>query len=50
MVFGVMDPFLELVIQIIKKVNMIKNNLKFINKKFSEKLLLSFNKISSSAK
>ena len=29
---------------------MIKNNLKFINKKFSEKLLLSFNKISSSAK
>ena len=27
-----------------------KNNLKFINKKFSEKLLLSFNKISSSAK
>ena len=29
---------------------MTKNNLKFINKKFSEKLLLSFNKISSSAK
>ena len=29
---------------------MIKNNLKFINKKFSEKLLFSFNKINSSAK
>jgi len=29
---------------------MIKNNLKYINKKFSEKFLLSFNKISSSAK
>ena len=29
---------------------MIKNNLKYINKKFSEKLLFSFNKINSSAK
>ena len=50
MVFGVMDPFLEQVIQISKTFDMNKNNLKYINKKFSEKFLLPFNKISSSAK